>query len=159
MRWKVTTVTVWLIWGSPSTSKAKQPEGRAAGFSGHANMTPRDPGRESGSPGSGLPLPWTNTDGVAGHPRSSCKAFIPEKLISGECVFFSIYTGVLGECRVVELKHGSSDISALLCFRRCVFVLVAASHCCWTPLWEEREWADAHTRKHTHSFCYNPNTS
>lgn len=76
-----------LIWGSLSTSKAKQPGGRAAGYSGHADATPRDPGGESGSPGSGLPLPWTNTDGVVGHLRSSCKSFHPrEAHFRGMCL-------------------------------------------------------------------------
>lgn len=43
--------------------------------------------------------------------------------------------------------------SALCCvFRRCVFVLIAASHGCWTPLWEDKDRVDAHTHAYTHSF-------
>lgn len=122
---------------------------------------PRDsPGswRGVGEPGDQCsPLPWTNTAGVAGHPRSSCKAFIPEKLISGECVSFSIYTGVLGQRWVAELKRG------LPRHQRFVVFSAAASLCsslprtaAWTPLWEDQDRVDAHAYR---AFCYNPNMS
>lgn len=104
-----------------------------------------------GTEGSGPPLPWTNIEEVVGHWKSSRKAFIPEKLISGECVCFSIHTGVLGQHRVATLKHGLPDISALLrYFVVCILlfdVFVRVSHVCWRPLWEDDHWLDAHTHK------------
>lgn len=124
--------------------RSKTPGGRVVGFSGHPYTTPRDPGREAESPGSGPspPSPCTNTDGVAGHPRSSHKAFIPKKLISGECVSFSIYIGVLGEPCVAKLNPGLPDMfpqSGLFCFG-------APSLCTsvQTLLWEDQA-GSAHT--------------
>lgn len=108
------------------------------GLSGHPYTTPQDPGREAESPGSGLPL-CTNTDGVVGHLGSSHKAFIPKKLISGECVSFSIDIGVLPEPRVAELNPGSTDMFP----RNGLFCFGAASRCTsprpvQTLLWEDQ---------------------
>lgn len=77
-----------LIWGSLFTPKAKHP--RAEWWACLATPTRlprilvgRQRTQDQGSP-------CTNTDGVVGHLGSSHKAFIPEKLISGECGSFPI---------------------------------------------------------------------
>lgn len=108
------------------------------GLSGHPNLTPRDPGREAESPGSGI-SPCTNTDRVVGHQGSSHEAFILWKLISGECGSFSIEIGVLSEPQVAALNPGLTD----LFFQTRLFCLEPASMCTslccvQTLLWEDQ---------------------
>lgn len=83
--------------------------------------------------------PCTNTDGVVGHLGSSHKAFIPKKLISGECVSFSIYIGVLLEPCVAKLNPGSTDMflqNGLFCFGAAS--LRTSPRLVQTLLWEDQ---------------------
>lgn len=108
------------------------------GLSGHPETTPQDHGREAENPGSGLP-PCTNTDGVVGHLGSSHKAFIPKKLISGECVSFSFYIGVLLQPYVAKMKPGWTDMfpqNRLFCFGAVSQVI--SPHPGQTLLWEDQ---------------------
>lgn len=87
----------------------------------------------------------TNTAGVVGHLGGSHKAFIPKKLISGECVSFCIYIGVLVEPCVAKPNPRSTDMfpqNGLFCF--------GATSLCTSPrlvqplLWEDLA-GSAHT--------------
>lgn len=89
------------------------------GLSGHPNLNPQDPSREAESSGSGLSPCCTNTDEVVGHLGSSHKAFILQKLISGECDSFFIQIGVLPEPCVAAMNPGLTDLfsqARLFCF-------------------------------------------
>ena len=90
--------------------------------------------------------PCTNTDGVVGHQGSSHEAFIPEKLISGECGSFPIEIGALPEPCVAELNPGSTDMfpqTRLFCFGAAS--LRTSPRWVQTLLWEDQA-GSAHTR-------------